>query len=319
MKLNKCKHEIWILILMIVMVIVGIVILYQSLNIGYYLYNKTISIIICIALIMIGVYGLYYFWSNLQKRKNRMTILNKVILFLIAFVCVNLIFVPCKYLLYLNDVNILKDKYTNLEYINDEVSELMSDRNMYESIYNRYKQFTVIDTVMYRIDKYSDDMYYTLLSTDTLMFDLIRKPSPYGVTRVTSKEEIDRLRNGSIRLHIEEQESIMLISHYPSLMHSKEIKSAIMNKSSISSVYIKQSIKDNLIFYKDMTNKIDEAIEDVGKRGISLFHFLIYTIDKPGETKNNLLMNTVVMFSIFVNTFIIGYIFNLLYKKLDEY
>lgn len=243
----------------------------------------------------------FYSFSNWTK-----------VIYSISYLFLSLSFLfSIEYLIYIDN-----KKYFNIEngYINNSLIDKVN--TLHENIaycegyiheYDRILRNIKSNTYIHYIN--CDDLFYTIICSDTIQFRLHRRSNSGVATSHRRDSFFDGVRNVGISLNNESYN----LSH-PS---NDAILESMKNSDSINANLLQQLIKEKIKFYSKRVTGYNKVLKN--ELTISFSDFIIYSIFNPSITgnKTHIFIRLIFLLQAIVITFFSGYIYQTLYKILD--
>lgn len=238
------------------------------------------------------------------------------VIYSISYLFLSLFFLySIEYLIYIDN-----KEYFNIEngYINnsliDKVNTIYENIDYCEGYIHEYnKILRNIKSYSYIHYINSDDLFYTIISSDTIQFRLHKRPNSGVAISHGRFDKSDRLfddvRNVGISLNNESYN----LSH-PS---NNAILESMKSSDSINANLLQQLIKDKIKFYSKKVTSYNKVLNN--ELTISFGDFIIYNIFNPSITgnKTHIFIRLIFLLQAIFVTFFSGYIYQTLYKILD--
>jgi hypothetical protein len=160
----------------------------------------------------------------------------------------------------------------------------------------------------------SNNLFYTIICSDTIQLRLHRKVNPSGVGMIHNRfEKRKRLFEGVREVGISLNDESYNLSH-PS---NNAILESMISSDSINANLLQQLIKDKIKFYSKRVTSYNKVLNN--ELTISFCDFIIYNIFNPSITgnKTHIFIRLLFLLQAIVVTFFSGYIYQTLYKILD--
>lgn len=261
----------------------------------------------------------FYFISNdtksTKKHFHSFSNWTKVI-YSISYLFLSLSFLfSIEYLIYIDN-----KEYFNIEngFINNSLIDKVN--TIHENIaycegyiheYNRILRNTQSNSYIHYIN--SDDLFYTIICSDTIQFRLHKRPNSGVAISHGRFHKSDRLFDGIRNVGISLNNESYNVSH-PS---NNAILESMKNSDSINANLLQQLIKDKIKFYSKRVTGYNKVLKN--ELTISFSDFIIYNIFNPSITgnKTHIFIRLIFLLQAVVITFFSGYIYQTLYKILD--
>lgn len=239
------------------------------------------------------------------------------VIYSISYLFLSLSFLfSIEYLIYIDN-----KEYFNIEngYINnsliDKVNTIHENIAYCEGYIHEYnKILRNIKPYSYIHYLNSDDLFYTIICSDTIQLRLHRKVNPSGGGMIHNRfEKRKRLFEGVRGVGISLNNESYNLSH-PS---NNAILESMKNSDSINANLLQQLIKNKIKFYSKRVIGYNKVLKD--ELTISFSDFIIYNIFNPSITgnKTHIFIRLIFLLQAVVITFFSGYIYQTLYKILD--
>ena len=238
------------------------------------------------------------------------------VIYSISYLFLSLSFLfSIEYLIYIDN-----KEYFNIEngFINNSLIDKVN--TIHENIaycegyiheYNRILRNTQSNSYIHYIN--SDDLFYTIICSDTIQFRLHKRPNSGVAISHGRFHKSDRLFDGIRNVGISLNNESYNVSH-PS---NNAILESMKNSDSINANLLQQLIKDKIKFYSKRVTGYNKVLKN--ELTISFSDFIIYNIFNPSITgnKTHIFIRLIFLLQAVVITFFSGYIYQTLYKILD--
>lgn len=239
------------------------------------------------------------------------------VIYSISYLFLSLSFLfSIEYLIYIDN-----KKYFNIEngYINNSLTDKVN--TIHENIaycegyiheYNKILKNIKSNSYIHYIN--SNDLFYTIICSDTIQLRLHRKTNPAGRGIINNRfEKRKRLFDGVREVGISLNNESYNLSHPSNNAILKSMKSS----DSINTNLLQQLINDKIKFYSKRVTSYNKVLNN--ELTISFCDFIIYNIFNPGITgnKTHIFIRLLFLLQAIVLTFFSGYIYQTLYKILD--
>lgn len=178
--------------------------------------------------------------------------------------------------------------------------------------YNRILRNIKSNYYIYYIN--SDDLFYTIICSDTIQLRLHKRPnSGVGISHRRFHKS-DRLFDGVRNIGISLNNESYNLSHPSS---NNAILESMKSSDSINANLLQQLIKEKIKFYSKRVTGYNKVLKN--ELTISFSDFIIYNIFNPSITGNrtHIFIRVIFLLQAVIITFFSGYIYQTLYKILD--
>lgn len=239
------------------------------------------------------------------------------VIYSISYLSLSLSFLfSIEYLIYIDN----KESF-NIEngYINNSLIDKVN--TIHENIaycegyiheYNRVLRNIKSNSYIHYIN--SDDLFYTIICSDTIQLRLHKRPNSGVAISHRRFHKSDRLFDGVRNVGISLNNESYNLSHPSS---NNAILESMKSSDSINTNLLQQLIKEKIKFYSKRVTGYNKVLKN--ELTISFSDFIIYNIFNPSITGNrtHIFIRVIFLLQAIVITFFSGYIYQTLYKILD--